>query len=215
MVVAYWLIGREIVQEFPEEQKSYPEDCQSLAKSIQFSSDGDLSQAFSPQLSWSHYRALMRVKDEKARLFYEQEAFDCGWSKAQLERQIHSSYYERIILNRGEPGLTAADRERLPGKPLPPDAILKNPYVLEFLGLPDSPNLHETTLEQAIITHLQNFLLELGKGFAFVARQKRLKFDDRDLYVDLIFYNCILKCYLLIDLKMGELSYQDVGQMDG
>jgi len=200
---------------FPEEQKSYPTDCQSVAKSIKFSSDGDLSQGFSPQLSWSHYRALMRVKDEKARLFYEQEAIDCGWSKAQLERQIHSSYYERIISNRGEPGLTAADRERLPGKPLPPDAVLKNPYVLEFLGLPDSPNLHETTLEQAIITHLQNFLLELGKGFAFVARQKRLRFDDTDLYVDLVFYNCILKCYLLIDLKMGELSYQDVGQMDG
>nr|WP_269745149.1 PDDEXK nuclease domain-containing protein [Desulfonatronovibrio magnus] len=92
---------------------------------------------------------------------------------------------------------------------------MKNPYVLEFLGLPDSPNLHETTLEQAIITHLQNFLLELGKGFAFVARQRRLRFDDTDLYVDLVFYNCILKCYLLIDLKMGELSYKDVGQMDG
>lgn len=143
----------------------------------------------------------MRVKNEKARLFYEQEAIECGWSKAQLERQIHSSYYERIISNRGEAGLTAFDRERLPGNPSSPETILKSPYVLEFLGLPDSPSLRETTLEQAIITHLQKFLLELGKGFAFVARQKRLRFDDTDLYVDLVFYNCIIKCYLLIDLK--------------
>lgn len=170
---------------------------------------------FSPQLSWSHYRALMRIKDENARLFYERETIECGWSKAQLERQIHTAYYERIISNRGEAGLTASDRERLPGNPVPPETVLKNPYVLEFLGLPDSAGLHETALEQAIITHLQKFLLELGKGFAFVARQKRLRFDDTDLYVDLVFYNCIIKCYLLIDLKMGELSYKDVGQMDG
>lgn len=175
----------------------------------------ELSHGFSPQLSWSHYRALMRVKNEKARLFYEREAVECGWSKAQLERQIHSSYYERILANRGETGLTSKDRERLPGNPLPPETILKSPYVLEFLGLPDSPSLRETTLEGAIIIHLQKFLLELGKGFAFVGRQKRLRFDDTDLYVDLVFYHCILKCYLLIDLKMGELSYKDVGQMDG
>ncbi len=119
------------------------------------------------------------------------------------------------ISNRGEAGLTAPDRERLPGNPRSPETILKSPYVLEFLGLPDSPSLRETRLEQAIITHLQKFLLELGKGFAFVGRQKRLCFDDTDLYVDLVFYNCIIKCYLLIDLKMGELSYKDVGQMDG
>jgi predicted nuclease of restriction endonuclease-like (RecB) superfamily len=157
----------------------------------------------------------MRVKEEKVRFFYEREAVECAWNKSQLERQIHSSYFERIIANRGEAGLAAAERERLPGNPVPPDIILKSPYVLEFLGLPDSPSLRETTLEQAIITHLQKFLLELGKGFAFVARQKRLRFDEKDLYVDLVFYNCIVKCYLLIDLKMGELSYKDVGQMDG
>ncbi|WP_291322483.1 PDDEXK nuclease domain-containing protein [Desulfonatronospira sp.] len=173
-----------------------------------------LGKGFSPQLSWSHYRALMRVTDKKARLFYELEAIECRWSKVQLERQIHSSYYERIISNRGEAGLTAPDRERLPGNPSSPETMLKSPYVLEFLGLPDSPSLRETTLEQAIITHLQKFL-ELGKGFALVGRQKRLRFDDTDLYIDLVFYNCIIKCYLLIDLKMGELSYKDVGQMDG
>ena len=264
MVLAYWLIGREIVHELQEGEKraeygkqvienlsiqltdrfgrgfseqslqnfrrfyqvyanririSSPPGRESLVNQISSRTGRELSnesfQGFSPQLSWSHYRALMRVKNEKARLFYEQESIECGWNKAQLERQIHSSYYERIISNRGEAGLTASNRDRLPGKPLPPETILKSPYVLEFLGLPDSPSLRETTLEQAIITHLQKFLLELGKGFAFVARQKRLRFDDTDLYVDLVFYNCIIKCYLLIDLKMGELSYKDVGQMDG
>ncbi len=268
MVLAYWLIGREIVQELQrgEERAEYgkriladlssrlkkrygsgysltnlkyfrtfyqvyqdrlpgigrPSGDQSAIAAIGHPSGGELitvntirSTGFSPQLSWSHYRALMRVKNDKARLFYEKETIECGWSKAQLERQIHSSYYERILSNRGEAGLTAADRERLPGCPPTPETILKSPYVLEFLGLPDSPSLRETTLEQAIITHLQKFLLELGKGFAFVARQKRLRFDDTDLYVDLVFYHCIIKCYLLIDLKMGELSYKDVGQMDG
>jgi len=192
------LPGTELVSN----QKSHP-------------SGDELRAGFSPHLSWSHYRALMRVTSEKARLFYELEAIECSWSKSQLERQIQSSYYERIISNRGEAGLMASDRERLPGVPGFPETILKSPYVLEFLGLPDSSSLHETTLEQAIISHLQKFLLELGKGFAFVGRQKRLRFDDTDLYVDLVFYNCIIKCYLLIDLKMGELSYKDVGQMDG
>ena len=255
MVLAYWLIGREIVQQLQrgEERADYGkrilEDLSSRLKKrygngysltnlkyfrtfyqvyqdrlpeIGRPSGDELitvnaisSTGFSTQLSWSHYRALMRVKNDKARLFYEKETIECGWSKAQLERQIHSSYYERILSNRGEAGLTAADRERLPGAPVPPETILKSPYVLEFLGLPDSPILRETTLEGAIITHLQKFLLELGKGFAFVGRQKRLRFDDTDLYVDLVFYHCILKCYLLIDLKMGELSYKDVGQMDG
>ncbi|EIM63163.1 PDDEXK nuclease domain-containing protein [Desulfobacter postgatei] len=273
MVVAYWLIGREIVQELQdgEERADYGrqviEDLSNrLTKryrkgfsttnlwyfrqfyqaysnrlSIRHSGGGEsakdeklhpaggelvanqkgppsgyeLRSGFSPQLSWSHYRALMRVKNEKTRCFYEQEAIECGWNKTQLERQIHSSYYERILANRGEAGLTAPDRERLPGNPRSPETILKSPYVLEFLGLPDSPSLRETTLEQAIITHLQKFLLEMGKGFAFVGRQKRLRFDDTDLYIDLVFYNCIIKCYLLIDLKMGELSYKDVGQMDG
>ncbi len=178
-------------------------------------SDKKSEQGFSPQLSWSHYRALMRIKNEQARLFYEREAIECGWSKTQLERQIQSSYFERILANRGEAGLSAADRERLPGQPLPPESMIKSPYVLEFLGLPDSSVLHESTLEQAIINNLQAFLLELGKGFSFVARQKHIRFDDEDFYVDLVFYNFILKCFLLIDLKIGKLTHRDVGQMDG
>jgi len=177
---------------------------------------GDESRhGFSPQLSWSHYRALMRVQDSEARDFYEREAAECGWTKSQLERQIQSSYFQRIIANRGEAGLVAADRERLPGDPTPAESILKTPYVLEFLGLPDSPDLHESALEQAIIDNLQSFLLELGKGFSFVARQKHIRFDNDDFYIDLVFYNYILKCFLLIDLKIGKLTHRDVGQVDG
>ena len=174
-----------------------------------------LQQGFSPQLSWSHYRALMRVSKPAAREFYEREAIECGWSKTQLERQIQTSYYERILAHHGEDGLLTANRERLAGEKLSPVDVLKSPMVLEFLNLPDSPELHESELEQAIIGNLQFFLLELGKGFSFVARQKHIRFDDDDFYVDLVFYNFILKCFLLIDLKLGKLTHQDVGQMDG
>lgn len=175
----------------------------------------ELASGFSPRLTWSHYRALMRVDDEAARAFYEREAAECGWSRAQLERQIQSSYYQRIVANRGGADLTLQEREQLPGEPIHAGDVLKSPYVLEFLGLPDAPELHESAFEQAIIDNLQSFLLELGKGFSFVARQKRIRFDDEDFYVDLVFYNFILKCFLLIDLKIGKLSHRDVGQMDG
>jgi predicted nuclease of restriction endonuclease-like (RecB) superfamily len=175
---------------------------------------GELKPTFYPNLSWSHYRALMRVQNQEARDFYETEASQCSWTKAQLERQIHSSYFERILKNSGRAGLSAPSRERLPGDVESPIGMIKSPYVLEFLDLPDSTTLHERNLESAVISQLQAFLLELGKGFAFVTRQKRMRYEDTDLYVDLVFYNCILKCYLLIDLKIGELSHQDVGQMD-
>lgn len=157
----------------------------------------------------------MRVSDEAARQFYEQEAIDCGWSKAQLERQIQTAYYQRIVANQGQQGLLAPQRERLQGEIHSPEDLIKTPYVLEFLGLPDTPALHENALEQAIVDNLQSFLLELGKGFSFVARQKHIRFDDEDFYIDLVFYNYILKCFLLIDLKIGKLSHRDVGQMDG
>ncbi len=183
-------------------RKSYPSGSESL-------------QGFSPQLTWSHYRALMRVEPVAARDFYEREAIECGWSKVQLERQIHSFYFERIMANRGEQGLRTEGRERLPGERIAPAHLLKSPMVLEFLGLPDAYALHESRLEQAIIDNLQSFLLELGKGFSFVARQKHIRFGDDDFYIDLVFYNYILKCFLLIDLKMGKLTHADVGQMDG
>lgn len=185
--------------------------------SIPHPTGGELAQpeGFSPQLSWSHYRALMRVENPLARDFYEREASECGWSKAQLERQIHSFYFDRIVANHGEQGLSPVGRERLLRDIVQPSHLLKSPMVLEFLGLPDSPELHESRLEQAIIDNLQNFLLELGKGFSFVARQKHIHFGDDDFYIDLVFYNYVLKCFLLIDLKMGKLTHADIGQMDG
>ena len=157
----------------------------------------------------------MRVDNPDAREFYEYEAAECGWSKRQLERQIQTAYYERILKNQGSEGLSSMSRERLPGDVQSPIHALKSPYVLEFLDLPDSPTLHESDLEQAIINNLQSFLLELGKGFSFVARQKHIRFDDDDFYVDLVLYNFILKCFVLVDLKIGKLTHKDVGQMDG
>jgi len=166
---------------------------------------------FSPQLSWSHYRALMRLNNKSSREFYEREAIVSGWSKRTLERHIHSQYYERRLQSQRpelmKQGIVKESVE-------PAIEILKNPYVLEFLNLPEANVLHETELETAIITHLQSFMMELGKGFAFVGRQKRLTYQATELYVDLVFYNCILKFYLLVDLKIGELSHRDVGQMD-
>jgi predicted nuclease of restriction endonuclease-like (RecB) superfamily len=156
----------------------------------------------------------MRVNKPEAREFYEQEAIACGWDKRSLERHIHSQYYERLLKSQHPQAMLESARKDVTLREAAVET-LKNPYVLEFLGLPQSSALLENQLEAAIITNLQAFLLELGKGFAFVARQKRLRFDDSDLYVDLVFYNCILKCYLLIDLKMGELSHKDVGQLDG
>ena len=201
--------------EFPDEQKRYLPGSQSGIQPKLTPAGGEELSGFHPNLSWSHYRALMRVSNDDARLFYELEAAECGWSKMQLERQIQTSYYERILKKKGKNGLLSASRERLPGDSLAPIHLLKSPYILEFLDLPDGPALHESELEQAIIANLKSFLLELGKGFSFVSRQKHIRFDDEDFYVDLVFYNFILKCFLLIDLKIGKLNHSDVGQMDG
>lgn len=181
----------------------------------------DLSQAmektdrfrgFSPRLSWSHYRTLCKVENRAERLFYEVEAEKEGWSIPHLERQIHTLLFARLLKSRDKAGLLElASKGQVLAKPA--DA-LKDPYVLDFLDLPDNAPLHESRLEAAIIGRMQEFLLELGKGFAFVARQKRLSYEDEHFYVDLVFYNVILKCYVLIDLKMGKLTHQDIGQID-
>jgi len=175
--------GRELSVE-GNHNATGPESCLAL---IRHTADGKSRPPFSPHLSWSHDRALLRIQDAASRQFYEREAAECGWTKTQLERQIQSAYYQRILANRGAAGLINPDRERLAGEPTPPEAILKSPYVLEFLGLPDSPELHESALEQAIIDNLQAFLLELGKGFSFVARQKHIRLDEDDFFIDLVF----------------------------
>jgi predicted nuclease of restriction endonuclease-like (RecB) superfamily len=174
----------------------------------------ELPQGFSPQLSWSHYRALMRVENTEARDFYERESVAGSWDKRTLERQIHSYYHERVLKSR-KPEKLLAEGRRLLVPTTPPADELKNPYILEFLGLPEAAAFQESDLEQAIITHLQRFLLELGNGFAFVARQKHIRIEEQDRFIDLVFYHCRLKFYLLIDLKVGELTHADVGQMDG
>lgn len=199
-----------------DEQKSPSDDLatQQIIDTIRYPVGSELNTGFNPQLSWSHYRALIRVKKEDARLFYEQEAAECSWDKRTLERHIRTQYYERMLKSQQPKDVLRSGSEIATTTTRAIDS-LKDPYVLEFLDLPDVPILHESELEAAIITQLQAFLMELGKGFAFVGRQKRMRFDDTDLYVDLVFYNCIIKCYLLIDLKMGELTHRDVGQMDG
>lgn len=251
MVVAYWHIGREIVEALQRGQRradygarviedlsagltqrygkgfstrnlwdfrhffqTYPD--RRPATEILRPPGAELANApaagFLPSLSWSHYRALMRVEKPEARAHYEQEAAACGWTKADLERQIETLSYERLLLSRDKKGIL--DRARRAGSAASPVDVLKDPYVLEFLDLPDTPELRESQLELALLENLQRFLLELGKGFSFVARQKRMRLEDEDFFVDLVFYNYILKCFVLIDLKVGRLTHQDIGQMD-
>ena len=156
----------------------------------------------------------MRVGNIEARDFYERETVAGGWDKRTLERQIQSFYYERILKSR-KPEKMLTEGRHLPVPATLAADELKNPYVLEFLGLPDVAAFHESDLERAIITHLQRFLLELGNGFAFLARQKHIRIEEQDRFIDLVFYHCRLKFYLLIDLKVGELTHSDVGQIDG
>ncbi len=176
---------------------------------------GELPPAFNPHLSWSHYRVLMRLDNIAARQFYETEASQANWSRRDLERQINSLFYERLQSSADKAGVLAQARREHQATPLQALDVLKDPYILEFLDLPQQPQLQEKHLEQAIINQLQAFLLELGRGFSFVARQKRMRFDDKDFYIDLVFYNYLLKCFVLVDLKIGELTHQDIGQMDG
>lgn len=162
-------------------------------------------------LSWSHYLKLMRISDIDERHFYEIEAAKNGWSLSEMKRQFDSSLYERLALSRNKDKVIRLASE---GQTIenPEDAV-KDPYVLEFLGLPELPEYSETELETKIIDHLQKFLLELGTGFAFIGRQVRFTFNEEHFRVDLVFYNRLLRCFVLFDLKIGELKHQDIGQM--
>ncbi|WP_396190831.1 YhcG family protein [Flavobacterium sp.] len=163
------------------------------------------------KLTWSHYTFLMRIDDEKERSFYEIESEKHNWSVRELKRQYDSALYTRLALSRDKEGVLKLSEE---GQIIEkPKDIIKDPYILEFLGLPELHNYSESELEQEIINKLEHFLLELGEGFAFVARQKRITFDDKHFYIDLVFYNRVLKSFVLIDLKIGELKHQDLGQM--
>ena len=162
-------------------------------------------------LSWSQYVFLMGIKNREERSFYEIEAAAQGWSVRELKRQFNSGLYERLALSRDKEGIRKLARKgHIVAKP---QDLLKEPYVLEFLGLDEKAKYSESDLESAIIDKLEHFLLELGKGFLFEARQKRFTFDEEHFFVDLVFYNRLLRCYVLIDLKIGKLTHQDLGQM--
>lgn len=164
------------------------------------------------ELTWTHYRLLMKVENEEARNFYMNEAVQSQWSTRQLERQINTFFYQRLLSSQNKESVRNEVYSKEPAK-FNPKQIVRDPYVLEFAGLKPNTDFYENDLEQALITHLQQFLLELGRGFSFVARQKHITFDGRHFYIDLVFYNYILKCFVLIDLKLGDLTHQDLGQM--
>ena len=163
------------------------------------------------ELSWSHYRLIMKVENENARQFYIEETIKSNWSVRQLERQINTFSYERLLSSNGNYDVVLDTTKREVGKK--PTDVIRDPYVLEFLGVGNNSSFYESDLEQGLINHLQKFLLELGRGFSFVSRQQHINFDGRHFYIDLVFYNYILKCFVLIDLKTGDLTHQDIGQM--
>ncbi len=164
-----------------------------------------------PHLSWTHYRTLLRVGRSEARDFYEIESIRNAWSAREMERQINTLLFDRLAKSRDKKGLM---RLAVHGQEImQPVDVLKDPVVMEFLDLPESPRLVESKLEQALIDNLQTFLLELGKGFAFVSRQERITLGGDHFYIDLVFYHTILKCYVLIDLKVGKLTHADLGQI--
>ena len=171
----------------------------------------DQFEKFDFQLSWSHYLFLMKVDNPDERKFYEIEAISNGWSLRELQRQFDTALFERLVLSRDKKGIKELSKK---GQIITkPNDTVKDPYVLEFLGLPEETKYSETELEQKIIDKLEHFLLELGKGFTFVGRQVRFTFDDKHFRTDLVFYNRILQCFVLIDLKIGEITHQDLGQM--
>ena len=236
MTVAYWLIGKRIVMEEQKgsERATYGEGLlKKLSKELiaefgngfsyanlrnmrQFYlaySNSEICQTLSSKLPWSHNCLIMRVADPKAREWYLREAAQQQWSVRQIERNINSFYYQRQLENeitQNEKSTQCVENS----KAMDVRHFMKDPYVLEFVGLSAYPEHSERDLEEALITHMQNFMLELGKGFSFVKRQYRISTETSHFYIDLVFYNYILKCFFLIDLKADKLTHQDVGQMD-
>jgi predicted nuclease of restriction endonuclease-like (RecB) superfamily len=182
-----------------------------LEQSRQFYRTYPIANALRSQFNWSQYRSLIQIHDPDKREYYEHEALNSGWNGRELERQIKSLLYERLLAsNHKEDVLAVARRERMPEEPT---EIVKDPMYLEFLGLKREASYYEKDLESALITHLSEFLLELGSGFSFVARQKRILVEDDEFFVDLVFYNRLLRCFVIIELKTRELTHQDLGQL--
>lgn len=234
MVNAYWEIGKRIVEE--EQQGNTRADygkglLKGLAKELkaefgkgfderelrrirQFYLTFPIRDTLRPELSWSHYRLLIRVGNEKARQFYLQEAASNSWSYRTLERNTSTLYFERLLSSQKKQPVVDEMEEKTEAFQKDQLEFIKNPYVLEFLQLPANLTYKESELEGALLTNIQKFLLELGKGFAFVAKQRLIRTETSDFFVDLVFYNFILKCFVLIDLKTSRVTHQDIGQLD-
>ena len=228
MVQVYWEIGQRLDEACDGQRAEYGKglvkalserltaefgkgySVQGLWNMRQFYQSFPILSALRRELSWTHYRMLMRVNDPKAREYYASECAAAGWSSRELERQITTFAYQRTVSNQQV-------QEKLPMKAentlAPYKDFIRDPYVLEFLELKPPAEFYERDIEQGIIEHLQKFLLELGRGFSFVARQKHIEIDGDHFYIDLVFYNYILKCFVLIDLKLGKVRHQDIGQM--
>lgn len=233
MVQTYWEIGRLIVEDEQQGKvradygkaqlkqlsekltKRYGKgfDTTNLRNMRRFYEVYPIRDALRLELGWTHYRTLMRVSNKQARDWYAEEAISQNWGSRALERQISVLYYERLLSSKEPKPVAAEAKLKTAAVANMPKDYLRDPYILDFLNLQDG-SYQEADLERGIIDNLQRFLLELGKGFAFVERQQRIRIDDQDFYIDLVFYNFKLKCFLLIDLKLGKLSHQDVGQMD-
>ena len=231
-VEAYWQVGRYIV-EYEQQGKTRAEYGKGviprLSKRLMAEYGGGFTIAnlkfmrqfylYYPKgyavrsfLSWTHWRALLRVQDEKARNYYIQECVAENWSTRQLESQINTMFYERMLASRDKDKVKAEIRTLAP-KTAAPREIIRDPFILEFLGIKQGEHFLEGDLEQMLISKLQHFLLELGRGYSFVARQKRITLDGQHFYIDLVFYNIPARCYVLIDLKIDALTHQDIGQM--
>lgn len=233
MIEAYWKIGQRIIEEEQNglERANYGEE---IIKNISF----ELGKGFGERtlrdyrqfyqtfpswedlahtcakLRWSHLRLVMRVTDQRARAYYLQEAVSQNWSVRTLDRNISTLYYQRLLSSQDKEPVKKEMLEKMEERVQNTKDFIRNPAVLEFLNLPASKAYSEAQLEKALIDNLQEFLLELGKGFAFVARQKYIRTETQDFFIDLVFYNYILKCFVIIELKTGKLTHQDIGQLD-
>ena len=229
-----WEVGRHIVEfeQLGQDRAAYgtrllPSLAEQLTKEFgrgfdvsnlrymrQFYQAFPIRDALRHELSWTHYRRLLRVDDPAARQWYVDEAVAQNWSSRALERQIGTLYYERLLASQDKQAVTTEASSQIASLGQSPREFVRDPVLLEFLGLPDTGRLLESDLEQGLMNQLQGFLLELGKGFALVARQQRISTESKDFYIDLVFYNYLLKCFVLFELKTGELAHQDIGQMD-
>lgn len=233
VISAYWEVGRYIV-EYEQGGSARAEYGKGLLKSLSESLVPEFGNGFNVtnlqfmrlfyiripnydavrhNLSWTHIRTILKVSDDTAMRYYLRECCDCNWSTRQLERQIHTLYYERLLASRDKAALHAEADKPKAGEIDDPREIIRDPYILDFIGIPQGEHFLENDIEQMLIDKLQHFLLELGKGFTFVARQKRISFDNDHFYIDLVFYSIPARCFVLIDLKSGKLTHQDIGQM--